>query len=68
MIYFYIVNDKLLEKYKTISTKIEDYQNIELNALLVYDDWYSKTKVRTYGRKAYTNFYNLNVSEDGAEC
>ena len=38
LISFCIVNDKLLEKYKTIWTKIEDYQNIELNALPVYDD------------------------------
>ena len=30
--------DKLLEKYKTIWTKIEDLQNIEFNALPVYDD------------------------------
>ena len=38
LISFCIVNDKLLEKYKTIWTKFEDYQNIELNALPVYDD------------------------------
>ena len=68
LISFCIVNDKLLEKYKTIWTKIEDYQNIELNALPVYDDWYSKTKARTYGCKIYTNFYSLNVALDSVEC
>ena len=36
--------DKLLEKYKTILAKIEDLQNIELNALLIYDDRYMKLK------------------------
>ena len=31
-------DEKLLEKYKAIWTKIEDLKNIELNALPVYDD------------------------------
>ena len=47
---FHIDDEKLLEKYKVIWTKIEDLKNIELNALPVYDDRYIKTKIRTYGR------------------
>ena len=43
-----IDNEKLLERYKTIWTKIEDLKNIELNALPMYDDRYIKTKIRTY--------------------
>ena len=35
---FCIDDEKLLEKYKAIWTKIEDLKNIKLNALLVYDD------------------------------
>ena len=42
--------------------------NIELNVLLVYDDRYIKTKIRTYGDKVYTNFRGLNVPEDDTEC
>ena len=42
---------KLLEKHKTIWTKIEDLKNIKLNALLVYDGRYIKTEIRTYGSK-----------------
>ena len=38
LISFNIDDDKLLEKYKTICTKIEHLKNIELNALPVYDD------------------------------
>ena len=57
---------KLLEKYKTIQTNIEDLQNIELNALQIYDD--INTKIRTYGDKNYTNFRGLNVPEDGVQC
>ena len=37
---FCIDNEKLLEKYKAIWTKIEDLKNIELSALRVYDDSY----------------------------
>ena len=35
---------KILEKYKAIWTKIEDLENIKLNALSVCDDRYIKTK------------------------
>ena len=61
-------DDKLLEKCKTIWTKIEDLQNIELNALPVYDNRSIKTKIRTYGDKVYTNFLHSNLPEDGVEC
>ena len=61
-------DEKLLEKYKAIWTKIEDLKNIELNALPVYDDKYIKSKIRTYGDKIYTNFHGLNVPEDDTEC
>ena len=46
-----IHGEKLLEKYKTNSTKIEDFKNIGLDALPVYDDRYIKTNIRTYGEK-----------------
>ena len=65
---FCIDDEKLLEKYKDIWTKIEDFENIELNALPVYDGRYIKTKVRTYGDKVCTNFRGLNVLEDDIEC
>ena len=41
---FCIDDEKLLEKYKAISTKSEDLENIELNSLPIYDDRYKKTK------------------------
>ena len=65
---FRIDDEKLLEKYKAIRTKIEDFKNIELNALPVYDDRYIKSKIRTYSKEIYTNFRGLNVSEDNIEC
>ena len=39
-------DEKLLEKYKTTWTKIEDLKNIELNALLVCDDRYNKNQIK----------------------
>ena len=48
---FCIDDEKSLEKYKSIWTRIEDLKNIKLNALPIYDDRYIKTKIRTYGDK-----------------
>ena len=61
---FHIDDEKVLEKYKSIWTKIEDLKNIELNALPDYDDRYIKTKIRKHGNKVYTNFRGLNLPED----
>ena len=51
LISFRIDDEKLMEKFKAIWTKIEDFKNIKLNTLPVYDDRYIKTKTRTYGDK-----------------
>ena len=50
-----IDDEKPLEKYKTIWAKTEDLKNVELNALPIYDDRYTKTRIKTYGDKVYTN-------------
>ena len=63
-----IDDEKLVEKYKAIWTKVKDLKNIELDFLPVYDDRYTKTKIRTYGDKVYTNFRGLNVPENDIEC
>ena len=65
---FQIDNEKLLGKYKTIWTMIEDLKIIKLNTLPVYDDRLIKTKTRTFRDKVYTNFRGLNVPEDDKEC
>ena len=65
---FPIDDEKLLEKYEAAWTKIEDLQNIESNALPVYDDRYIKTKIRTYSDKSFIIFRGLNVTEDDIEC
>ena len=40
-------------------------KSIQLDALLVYDDRYIKTKIKTNSDKVYTNFHGLNMSKDG---
>ena len=41
---FSVDDEKLLEKYKAIWTRIEDLKNIEFNALPVYEDSYIKSQ------------------------
>ena len=65
---FRIDDEELVEKYKIISTKIEELQMNELNVSPVYDNRYIKTKIKTYGDNVYTNFCSVNVLEDGVEC
>ena len=38
-----------------------------MNALPVYDDRYINTEIRTHGDKAYTNFWGLDMPENGVE-
>ena len=65
---FYQDDEKILEKYKAICTKIQDLENVELNASPVYDDRYIKSKIRTYGDKVYINFRGLNLLDEYIEC
>ena len=65
---FHMDDEKLLEKYKAIWTKVENFKNVELNALPVYDYRYIKTRKRTYDDNVYTNFRGLNVLKDDIEC
>ena len=57
-----IDNDKFLENYITLLTEIEDFM------MIVYDDRYVKTKIRTYGNNVYTTFRSLGVAANGVEC
>ena len=65
---FRIDVEKLLEKYKTIWSKIENLKMVILNALQVYNDRYIKTKIKTYGDKVYNNFRVSNAPKDDVEC
>ena len=61
---FQIDDEELLEKYIAILNKIEDLENTELNVnieLLIYDERYIKTKIRTYHDKVYTECESFKV-------
>ena len=53
---FYMDDEKLLEKYKAIWTKIEYLKNSKLIPLRNYDDRYTKTKIRTHDDKFILTF------------
>lgn len=42
-------------------------QNNEFNALKVHNGQYIKAKLKMCGDKVYTNFWGVNVPEDGVE-
>ena len=44
---FHVDDDKLLEKYKNIWRRIEEFKGVELTILPVHDDRYIKTKTKT---------------------
>ena len=59
---FGIGDEKLLDKNKTVWTKIEDIKFFELNALPVQNRRYIKTKIKTFGDKVYSKFI-VNIPE-----
>ena len=67
MVPLQIDSDNLLENNKAIWIKTEDLKNTKWHALPVYDERCVKTKIGTYGDKFYTNFWGLDVPEDGVE-
>ena len=67
MVPLQIDSDNLLENNKAIWIKTEDLKNTKSHALPVYDERCVKTKIGTYGDKFYTNFWGLDVPEDGVE-
>ena len=64
---FCLDDEKSLQKYKGIWTKVEDVKSIELNAFRVYDDKYIKTRIKTCSDKIYNNVRDLHVPEDDIE-
>ena len=65
---FRLNDEKLLEKYKTLWSKIKDLKNIEICTLPVYDDRYIKIKIGKHVDNVCTNFLGLNILEDDTEC
>ena len=51
---FGLNDDKLLGNYETIWSNIEDLHNFKLNTLIVFNDRYIKTQLRSYDYEFYT--------------
>ena len=52
---FLIKNDRVLDKYNTISDKIKETLNIKFHSMPVYDEKYIKAKVREFNGVIKTN-------------
>ena len=53
----------LFKKYKTIWTKIEDLQNVELDALSVSDDRYKKQKKQKEKKNRIINKIKIIINK-----
>ena len=58
---FHIDDEKLLEKYKAIWTKIKNFKIIELDASPVYGNRYIKTEIRTEDDLEYESFTVISI-------
>ena len=67
---FRISNKQLLKKYNQIQKKVEKLLKIEFDSKPVYgdDDKYIKTKIKTYGDSAITNFYCKKILNEKEPC
>ena len=66
LMFFCIDNDKLLEKYESINSKIEYLKSVRLTRISYIK--YIKTRIKTYVNKVNNaGFYNSGVSKDGVD-
>ena len=61
---FLIKNDRVLDKYNTISDKIKKTLNIKFHSMPVYDEKYIKAKVREFNGVIKTNFLGDEIPKE----
>ena len=61
---FLIKNDRVLDKYNTISDKIKETLNIKFHSMPVYDEKYIKAKVREFNGVIKANFLGGTVPKE----
>ena len=61
---FLIKNDRVLDKYNTISDKIKETLNIKFHSMPVYDEKYIKAKVREFNGVIKTNFLGDEIPKE----
>ena len=64
-----LVNDKeILKKYSEILKKIKSLIKEEFNSEPVYNGKYSKTKIKIYNNRVYTNFQHNKIPKHNEYC
>ena len=61
---FLIKNDRVLDKYNTISDKIKETLNIKFHSMPVYDEKYIKAKVREFNGVIKTNLLGDEIPKE----
>ena len=65
---FRVNNKQLLKNYKKIWEKVEMLMKIDFESKPVYDDVYTKTKIKIYAGSVITNFRNKKMPKEKARC
>ena len=61
---FMVKDDNVLDKYNKIWDKIKEKVNIKFHSMSVYDETYTKAKVREFDGKIKTNFSGDEVPKE----
>ena len=64
---FLIKNDRVLDKYNTISDKIKETLNIKFHSMPVYDEKYIKAKVREFNGVIKTKFLGDEIPKENLQ-
>ena len=66
--FFFIKDEKLLEKYNEIWKKVSNIIKKEFDSKPVYNEKYIKTKIKSCNEKLNTNFHNNEIPKEGSQC
>lgn len=65
---FMIKNNNLLVKLNRFCSKIRRIMRKEFDSKLVYDDKYTKTKVKSFNGVIHTNFHDSEAPNEDMNC
>ena len=70
IMYFKVIDNKLLNKYTEIWGKVSSSINIKLDSKPIYgnNDKYIMTKIKTYEDKVNSNFQGKKIPRESASC
>ena len=65
---FVIKGDSVLDKYNEIWDKIKETLNIKFHSIPVYDEKYTKVKVREFNSVIKTKFLGDRIPKENVHC